>query len=65
MGDAFALKDPATNLVDLPFGMNQVDIEIRQSGDWNAPLTAQALPGHARPRLWNAKSANCAKPTKS
>src|SRR5690606_8120408 len=41
----FAVQNPATNLVDLSFGMRQVGSEISQQHRRNAALTIQALGG--------------------
>ena len=48
-GNGFPLQDPATNLVDLPLGMRQVGIEIRQQRCRHAMVAVQALPGRACP----------------
>ena len=49
MGNGFILQDPALNLVDLPLGMVQVIIEIRQQRRRYAVVVMQPLPGGAGP----------------
>lgn len=49
MRNGFTLQDPTTNLVDLPLGMRQVGIEIRQHRCRYAMRLVQALPSGVCP----------------
>ena len=49
MRNRFALQDPAPNLVDLPFGMRQITVKIRQHRCRYTMLLVQALPGRGCP----------------
>lgn len=46
--NGFALQDPATNLVDLPLGVRQILVEVRQHRCRHPMVGMQPLPGGVR-----------------